>query len=66
MKDYYKIGEIVKKAEHIFSVEFNEKIFRTQLAYFEGVNYTEKVICMSGFEIDDEIIKKKLTEFSLS
>src|SRR3989344_2452794 len=66
MKDYYKIGEIVKKAEHIFSVEFNEKIFRTQLAYFEGVNYTEKVICMSGFEIDDEIINKKLIEFSLS
>ena len=45
--------------------EFNEKLFRIQLAYFEDINYAEQVEFMPGFEVPDEIVKKKLTEFSL-
>ena len=66
MKDYYDIHKIIKKSEQIFSSEFSEKIFRTQLAYFEDINYTEKVIYIKEFEVNDKIIKKKLVEFSLS
>ena len=65
MKNYYDIHKIIRKAEQIFSSEFNEKLFRVQLAYFKDIDYTEKVIYMKGFEADDEIIKKKLIEFSL-
>lgn len=65
MKDYFDINKIVKKAEDIFSSEFNEKLFRTQLAYFKDINYTEKVIYLKGFETDDKIIKKSLIDFSL-
>ena len=65
MKNYYDIPKIIRKAEQIFSSEFNEKLFRVQLAYFKDIDYTEKVIYMKGFESDDEIIKKKLIEFSL-
>ena len=65
MKDYFDIYKIIKKAEAIFSSEFNEKLFRTQLAYFKDINYTEKVIYLEGFEVDDKIIEKGLIEFSL-
>ncbi len=65
IKDYFSINKIIKKAEDIFSSEFNEKIFRTQLSYFKDIDYTEKVIYMKGFEISDEVIKKGLIKFSL-
>jgi hypothetical protein len=65
MKDYFDINKIIQKANELFSAEFNEKIFRAQLAYFKDVNYTEKVVYLKGFEVDDKIIEKKLIEFSL-
>lgn len=66
MKDYYDISKVIKKARRIYGSEFNEKLFRAQLSYFKDIDYTEKVDYLSGFEIDDEIIKKELTDFSLS
>lgn len=66
LKDYYKISNIIKEARKNFGSEFNEKLFRTQLSYFKDINYTEKVIYMKGFEIEDEEIKKTLINFSLN
>ena len=66
MKEYYGIEKIIKKARQIFSQEFNEKIFRSQLVYFKDIDYTEKIIYTKGFETDDKIIQKSLIEFSLS
>lgn len=65
MKDC-DINKVIRKAEIIFGDEFNEKMFRTQLAYFKDIDYTEKIDYMERFEIDDGIIKRKLTEFSLN
>lgn len=66
LKGYYSIAEISQKAQKIFKNNFNEKLFREQLAYFEGINYDEQVEFLPGFEISDEKIKKELVEFSLS
>lgn len=66
LKNYYSLNEISKKGEEIFGSEFNERIFREALAYFQDINYDEKVIFMPGFEIPDKIIKKELIKFSLS
>ena len=57
--------EIVKKAKEIFGSEFNEKLLREQLVYFEDVNYSEGIDYMSGYEVGDEKIKERLTEISL-
>ena len=46
--------------------EFNEKLFRSQLSYFEDINYAEKIIYKKDFEVDDKIIKKELIKFSLN
>lgn len=66
MKKYHGIGRIIKKAKQIFGAEFNEKMFRAELAYFKDVDYSEKIIYMKGFEVPDNIVKKCLIDFSLS
>jgi len=66
IKDFYSVPEIVKQAENIFGNEFNEKIFRGQLAYFEDISYSEEVRYLKGFEVSDRTIKKELINFSLS
>lgn len=66
MKKHHSLAEIVGKASGIFGGEFSEKIFRTQLAYFNDIDYSEKIIWVSGFETGEEEIKKTLTQFSLA
>jgi len=66
IKGHFSISEISKRGEEIFGKEFNEKLFRSQLAYFEDINYSETIMFMPGFEISDEKIKQELTEFSLN
>lgn len=65
LKAHHTVSEITAKGVEIFGNEFNEKIFRVQLAYFEDIDYSEQIIYKNGFSIDDEIIKKALVEFSL-
>ncbi|PIY74513.1 MAG: hypothetical protein COY85_03050 [Candidatus Portnoybacteria bacterium CG_4_10_14_0_8_um_filter_40_50] len=65
--NYYRgIEKILKRVRQIFHSEFNEKMFRAQLAYFKDIDYTERIIYMKGFEIDNKIIKRKLIDFSLN
>jgi hypothetical protein len=64
-KSFFNISQISAKAEEIFGEMFNEKIFRSQLSYFNDVDYSEKVEYMPGFEVSDEAIKEKLSEVSL-
>ena len=66
MKDFHSIQEIVKKAKEIFKNEFNQRMFRTQLSFFEDIDYREEIMFKKGFETKDEEIKEKLIEFSLS
>jgi hypothetical protein len=65
LKGSHTVSEITTKGVEIFGNEFNEKIFRTQLAYFEDIDYSEEIIYKKGFLTDDKIIKKALIEFSL-
>lgn len=57
--------KIIQKAENLFGNEFNQKLLREQLSYFEDVDYSEEVIYLPGFEKNDAEIKKFLTEISL-
>ncbi|MBI2436451.1 MAG: nucleotidyl transferase AbiEii/AbiGii toxin family protein [Candidatus Magasanikbacteria bacterium] len=66
IRDFHSLEEITKKAREIFEGEFNPKIFRTQLAYFDDINYEEKVEFLPDFEVSEKKIKKALVEFSLS
>jgi hypothetical protein len=61
----HSFGEVVNKAIEIFGQEFNEKLFREELAYFDDIDYTEQIDYMKGFEVRDETVKKNLSEISL-
>lgn len=65
LKAGHTVSEITAKGLAIFGSEFNEKIFRTQLAYFDDIDYSEEIIYKNGFATDDETIKKTLVESSL-
>lgn len=65
LSHYHSIGDIIARGKKIFGAEFNAKIFRTQLSYFDDINYEERVEFMRGFAVSDKKIKTALVEFSL-
>lgn len=62
----HSFQELIDKTNSIFKAEFNEKLFRTQLAYFDDIDYTEQIEYMAGFEKKDDDIKEFLEKISLS
>lgn len=65
IREYHSIHDIIKKGEDIFGNEFNSKIFRTQLSYFDDISYDEKIEFLPGQEISEKKMKEELIEFSL-
>ena len=65
IKDHYSLDEISKKGKEVFGGEFNERIFREALSYFDDINYSEEVVYMKGFAVSDAKVKKALIDFSL-
>ena len=65
LKDFYNWRQITDKAKELFGGEFNEKLFRIQLTYFDDINYAEQVEFLTGFEVSERAVKKALVEFSL-
>lgn len=66
MRDFHPLEEIILQAEKLFGPEFNAKLFRQQLSFFDDISYKETVTFKPGFEVPDEEIKKALTEYSLA
>ena len=64
LENYFSLEEIVKEDKEIFGAEFNEKIFRESLAYFDDIDYSEEVIFTPGFEVKEKAIKKALINFA--
>jgi hypothetical protein len=62
----YSFKELIEKTISIFKSEFNEKLFRTQLGYFEDIDYSETVEYIGGFEKTDSEIKEYLEKISFS
>ncbi len=58
LKDHFTIDQISKKARELFNGEFNARIFREALAYFDDINYEDKVVFLPGFETPEKVIKK--------
>jgi hypothetical protein len=65
-KRFNGVKEIVEEAKKMFGSEFNEKIFRSQLAYFEDIDFSEEVFYTEKFKVEDNIVKDYLREISLS
>lgn len=61
----FTLDAIISEAKTIFGNELNEKIIRTQLAYFKDIDYTEEVIYIPGYDASQDTIQSHLTEISL-
>jgi len=62
----HSLEEVTQKSAQIFGNEFNGKLFREQLSYYEDIDYTEQIVFMPKSSVSNEEIKKNLTEISLS
>lgn len=65
LNSFHSLTEIVKKAENIFGNEFNEKIFRESLVYFDDIDYSEEVIFASKYKTSDKKIKESLLKLAM-
>lgn len=54
----YSLMEIIRRAEELFQELFSEKLFRSQLCYFDDVDYTEEVEYIIPNPPSDAEIKK--------
>lgn len=66
LKFYFPIESVIKRAEEIFQELFSEKLFRSQLCYFDDVDYSEEVEYIiqnppSNDEVKEELINIALT-----
>lgn len=64
-KNNFTLNDISLKATEIFGDSFNSKLFRQQLAYFEDINYSEKVEYVIP-PVSEKEIKEFLTEVALT
>ena len=62
----YSINEVSTKAEELFGGEFNERLFREQIAYHEDIDHSEEVEFLPDFEINKEEIKDTLSTIAIS
>jgi hypothetical protein len=63
-RDYFTIRDVSKKAKEIFGGGFNERLFREQLCYFEGIDFSETIEYVREV-VGDETIKGFLTSISI-
>lgn len=65
LRDHFTIADITACATRIFGELFSEKMFRSQLCYFDDVDYTEAVDWLIPNPPTDDEIKQTLTEIAV-
>lgn len=65
LTEHFTIIEISECATKLFGELFSEKLFRSQLCYFDDVDYSEEVDFIIPNPPTDDEIKTKLTELSI-
>ena len=66
LRDHYSLEQISNKAKELFKGEFNERLWRQQISYFDDMRNVDPVTFKPGFEVSDDEIKKRLIEWSLA
>ena len=65
LNGYFSIEVISHRATEIFGDLYSEKLFRSQLCYFDDVDYTEQVDYIINNPPSDDDIKQNLTELAV-
>lgn len=64
LRDHYSIAEISATATQLFGELYSEKLFRSQLCYFEDIDYTESVDWLISNPPTEADIKQALVKFA--
>ena len=64
LRDHFTIDDISAEATRIFGQLYSEKLFRSQLCYFDDIDYTEQVEYIIPYPPTDEEIKQALTDYA--
>lgn len=64
LKTYTSINEISLLAKEIFGGEFNSKLFRQQISYFNDIDFGEAVFYLPSFEVSEEEVKSFLIDIA--
>ena len=64
LNDKFSLNEISDRATSIYGDLFSDKLFRSQLSYFEDVDYSEEVDYLITAPPSDEEIKDRLVSIS--
>jgi len=59
-----KFSDITTRAKEIFGQEFNEKLFREQLSYYQDIDYSETIDYLENKYVSNEEIKGFLSDIS--
>jgi hypothetical protein len=65
LRDHFSINEISATASLLFGELYSEKLFRSQLCYFEDIDYTEAVDYIIPNPPTDKLIKQYLTDIAI-
>lgn len=65
LRDHFTIADISVTASQLFGELYSEKMFRSQLCYFDDIDYTEAVDWLITNPPTNDEIKETLTEFAL-
>ena len=65
LRDHFTINEISTAASALFGQLFSEKLFRSQLCYFDDIDYTEAVEYLIPNPPMAEDVKQTLTEIAI-
>lgn len=65
LKDHFTLDTIINRATELFGGEFNSRLLRQQLCFFDDINYSEKVEFLVK-PLPEKTIKKFLTDVAIS
>ena len=65
LRDHFSIADITTTATLLFGELFSEKMFRSQLCYFDDIDYTEAIDWLIFNPPTDNEIKQTLTEIAV-
>jgi hypothetical protein len=62
LRDHYSVEEISERAGTLFEQLFSEKLFRSQLAWFSDIDYSEEAELLTDTPVSKEEVMAFLTE----
>ncbi len=61
----FSLQDLIARSKKIFDRDFEEKLFREQLAYHQDINFSESVIFQPNYQVSDDTIKHYLLKTSI-